>query len=208
MEEQLEHPEQYLPWACARCHGKGDSMYWRATFDVLERLGRHNAVMTLPPASSQAVLVDVGDVLQRAHQLACEAHAGQVDKAERDYYEGHLLDVLRRAVSYGADVDEQAGALLHDIVEDTDVTDSDLMGCGFSDKTILIVHLMTKRKGEPDELYYARLRAYEPARRLKVDADMASNSDPDRLALLKPETRDRLTEKYAKAKVLLAPAPS
>ena len=96
-------------------------------------------------------------------------------------------------------------AVLHDIVEDTDVTEQDLLACGFSDETILIVHLMTRRKDEPDEVYYARLRAYEPARRLKLDADMASNSDPERLALVAPVKRQKLTEKYAKAKTMLTP---
>lgn len=204
--EQRAHPDRYLPQACARCHGKGHSEFWRATFDVLERLGRHDAVMSLPPAFTEGLLTDVDDVLQRAHQLAREAHAGQVDKDGRGYYEGHLLDVLQRAVAYGADLDEQAAAVLHDIVEDTDITDQDLLACGFSDKTILIVHLMARREDEPDEVYYARLRAYEPARRLKLDADMASNSDPERLALVEPVTRQKLTEKYAQAKTMLTPA--
>lgn len=204
--EQRARPERYLPPACARCHGKGNSGFWRATFDVLKRLGRHDAVMRVPPAFTEVLLTDVDDVLQRAHQLAREAHAGQVDKAGRGYYEGHLLDVLQRAVAYGADLDEQAAAVLHDIVEDTDVTDQDLLACGFSDKTILIVHLKTRREDEPDEVYYARLRAYEPARRLKLDADMASNSDPERLALVEPVTRQKLTEKYAQAKPMLTPA--
>jgi len=65
---------------------------------------------------------------------------------------------------------------------------------------------MTRHEDEPDEVYYARLRAYEPARRLKLDADMASNSDPERLALVEPATRQKLTEKYAKAKAMLTPA--
>ena len=204
--EQRAYPERYLPQACTRCHGKGNSQFWRATFDVLERLGRHDALMSLPPTFTEDLLTDVDDVLARAHQLAREAHVGQVDKAGRGYYEGHLLDVLQRAVAYGADLDEQAAAVLHDIVEDTDVTEQDLLACGFSDTTILIVHLMTRRKDEPDEVYYARLRAYEPARRLKLDADMASNSDPERLALVEPVKRQKLTEKYAKAKTMLTPA--
>jgi len=203
--EQRAHPERYLPQACARCHGKGDSEFWRVIFDVLERLGRHDALMSLPPTFTEGLLTDVDDVLARAHQLAHEAHAGQVDKAGRGYYEGHLLDVLQRAVAYGADLHEQVAAVLHDIVEDTEVTEQDLLACGFSDKTFLIVHLMTRRGDEPDEVYYARLRAYEPARRLKLDADMASNSDPERLALLEPGVRQRLTEKYAKAKTMLTP---
>lgn len=63
---------------------------------------------------------------------------------------------------------------------------------------------MTKREAEDPVLYYARLRAYEPARRLKLDADMASNSDPDRLALLDEASKTRLTAKYAKGRALLA----
>jgi len=63
----------------------------------------------------------------------------------------------------------------------------------------------TRHKSEADEVYYARLRAYEPARRLKLDADMASNSDPERLALVEPVKRQKFTEKYAKAKTMLTP---
>ena len=63
---------------------------------------------------------------------------------------------------------------------------------------------MTKREGEPKEVYFARLRAFEPARRLKLDADVASTSDPARLALLDDATATRLTRKYATARELLS----
>ena len=163
--------------------------------------------MTLPPRLAVADLTAVTDQVDRARLLAREAHAGQTDKAGVDYFTGHLTDVWRRAVAYGADTDEQAAALLHDVVEDTDVTDEDLWNCGFTDRTVLIVHLMTKRPPETDGVYYARLRAYEPARRLKLDADIASNSDPDRLALVPEPKRSRLAAKYAKATLALTPAP-
>ncbi len=205
LKEQFAHLDRHVPGACARCHGRGDSRLWRATADVLERLGRRDEFMSRPPVSAAGLVADVADVLLRAHHLAREAHIGRVDKAGRDYYEGHLLDVLRRAMAYGSDLDEQAAALLHDVVEDTGVTEQDLLACGFSDETILIVHLMTRHQSEADEVYYARLRAYEPARRLKLDADVASNSDPERLALLELGVRQRLTEKYAKAKTMLTP---
>ncbi|MCU1693545.1 MAG: phosphohydrolase [Frankiales bacterium] len=161
--------------------------------------------MTLPPPLTLADLTAVDDLVERAQLLVRAAHAGQVDKAGADYVAGHLTDVWRRAVAYGTDADEQAAALLHDVVEDTDVTDEDLWGCGFGDRTVLIVHLMTKRPPEGDDAYYARLRAYEPARRLKLDADVASNSDPGRLRLVEEPTRSRLVAKYAKAAAALAP---
>lgn len=162
--------------------------------------------MTLPPSLSLRVLTAVEDQVDRARILARQAHSGQVDKAGVDYFSGHLTDVWQRAVAYGGDSDEQAAALLHDVVEDTGVTDEDLWKSGFTDRTVLIVHLMTKRPPEADDVYYARLRAFEPARRLKLDADVASNSDPARLALVEEPKRSRLAAKYAKAARALPPA--
>jgi (p)ppGpp synthase/HD superfamily hydrolase len=159
--------------------------------------------VTLPHDLDAASLFLITDVAERARCLAQAAHAGQLDKAGNDYFESHLVDVCRRVVSYGGDIDEQAAAWLHDVVEDTAVTELDLLASGFSDKTLLMVHLMTNQEAEDPEVYYARLRAYEPARRLKLDADMASNSDPDRLALLDEVGRARLNAKYAKGKALL-----
>ncbi len=160
--------------------------------------------MTFPHDVDAASLLTTTDVVERARRLAHAAHAGKVDKAGNDYFESHLLDVCKRVVGYGGDADEQAADWLHDFVEDTKVTELDLLEASFSDKTLLLVHLMTKREAEDPVLYYARLRAYEPARRLKFDADMASNSDPDRVALLDEESRTRLIAKYAKGKALLA----
>jgi hypothetical protein len=163
------------------------------------------AGMSLPADLTITALLAVSDPVERAWVLAQRAHDGQVDKSGNAYFDGHLLDVHHRAAAYGAGADEQAAALLHDVVEDTDVTEQDLLEAGFSDVTLLIVDLMTKREGEPNAVYYARLRAFEPARRLKLDADVASNGDPDRLALVTPvSTRERLTAKYANARAALA----
>ena len=161
--------------------------------------------MTLPLDMTVEALVAVEDQVERARLLARASHRGQKDKAGVDYYSGHLVDVWERATAYGADADEQAAALLHDVVEDTKVTDEDLWRCWFTDRTVLIVHLMTRRPPEENDVYYARLRAFEPARRLKLDADVASNTDPARLARLCEEKRAGLTAKYALTARALAP---
>ena len=129
--------------------------------------------MTLPQHVDAASLLTIADVAERARRLAQAAHEGQRDKAGNDYYASHLTDVCARVVSYGGEADEQAAAWFHDVVEDTAVTELDLLISGFSDKTLLMVHLMTKQETEDPEVYYSRLRAYEPARRLKLDADIA-----------------------------------
>ena len=53
-----------------------------------------------------------------AIQLAKEIHKGQVDKAGKDYFEGHLLHVG----SNGFEWKEKVAGFLHDAAEDTEIT--------------------------------------------------------------------------------------
>jgi (p)ppGpp synthase/HD superfamily hydrolase len=110
-----------------------------------------------------------------------------------------VADVHRRVVSYGGDVNEQIAALLHDVLEDTKVSEIELRKQGVPEEALVIVKLLTKVAGEPKSDYYERIRAHEPARRVKLLADIASNTDPNRLALLSEEKRAALTKKYAEA---------
>ena len=59
--------------------------------------------------------------LERAIELAVEHHKGQVDKAGEPY----ILHPLRLMMSVDKD-DEKIVAVMHDIVEDTDITLDDL----------------------------------------------------------------------------------
>ena len=119
-----------------------------------------HALIHLPDPTIVSRLLNEPDLITGAKRLAEAAHRHQVDKARNDYFAGHLTDVHARAVAYGADPDEQAAALLHDVVEDTAVTEENLLDLRFAPTTLLIVHLVTKRAGEPEQVYYARLRAY------------------------------------------------
>lgn len=138
-----------------------------------------------------------------AARLARAAHEGQVDKAGRPYFDSHVADVHARVVAYGGDVHEQVAALLHDVLEDTAVTEDALVAAGVPEPALRIVRLLTKVDGEPKEDYYQRIRDHEPARRVKLLGDLASNTDPARTALLPPEQRERLEGKYAQARRLL-----
>lgn len=144
-------------------------------------------------------------LVRRAAALAASAHRGQRDKAGADYFEVHLRDVHRRAAGYGADEVERAAALLHDTEEDTNTRLADLLELGFPDEVLLIVSLMTRRADQPDSVYYALLRAHPPALRVKRDADLASNADPERLALIDDvRTASRLAQKYARVRAELS----
>lgn len=135
-----------------------------------------------------------------AFELALTAHAGQVDKAGAPYI-GHVARVAAR-VPEGPDSDAaRVVALLHDVVEDTDVTLAEVEA-QFGADIAQAVEALTRRKSEPGEAYYARVRN-NPLALIVKRADIADNADPARLSLLPEETRDRLTRKYATARAAL-----
>lgn len=152
------------------------------------------------------------DLISRAEAVATEAHRGQVDKAGRDYIE-HPRRVAANARSAvaadGLEDDEAAwviaAAWLHDVVEDTAVTESDLRR-DFPAEVVDAVIAVTKRSGEDVVDYFARVRANRFAVLVKT-ADLADNTDPARQALLDEETRSRLREKYRRAYELLGVEP-
>lgn len=140
--------------------------------------------------------------LDEVEALARRVHAGQVDKAGRPYAE-HLEAVARGTASRGGDPEQVAAAWLHDSVEDDALTAEWLAAAPLTERTKALVLAMTKRPGEDPRDYAGRLRATPGAVTVKL-ADLAHNSDPERLAVLDPATRDRLRQKYARMHRLLA----
>jgi hypothetical protein len=130
--------------------------------------------------------------LERAIQIAAEAHTGQVDKAGAPYIL-HPLRVMLRVESY----EDRIVAVLHDVVEDSKWTLDDLRAEGFSDAIITGVDAVTRR---PDETYmeFVRRAGRDPlGRRVKL-ADLADNSDPSRISSPTDADASRL-ERYRRA---------
>lgn len=132
------------------------------------------------------------DIAAYAQAIARAAHEGQVDKAGQAY----IAHPARLAAAVRGD-DAVAVAWLHDVVEDTAVTLSDLETL-FPPEIVAAVDAITRRDGETPEEYYARIRTTPLAVTVKL-ADIADNADPARLALLDEKTRNRLTRKYARS---------
>lgn len=143
-------------------------------------------------------MTDTNELVAIARRLAETHHDGQLDKAGQPYI-GHILRVAER-VSH-LDPEVVATALLHDIIEDTAVTEGDLAAAGIPATVIEAVTLLTKTGGPLDE-YYVRIREHPVALAVKL-ADIADNADPERQARLDPEVRERLGRKYAKATAAL-----
>jgi (p)ppGpp synthase/HD superfamily hydrolase len=137
--------------------------------------------------------------LDEASDLAKAAHAGQVDKAGEPYFL-HVFAVRDALAGHG--VDAQIAGVLHDVIEDTDITAEDLRAAGVPDHVVRAVDSVTRR---PDETYMELIAraAADPLGRLVKLADNRHNSDEARLALLPADRAARLRERYRKAREVL-----
>lgn len=82
-------------------------------------------------------------MLEKAIQIAVKAHTGQVDKAGQPY----IMHPLR--VMFDCETEtEMICAVLHDVVEDSDITLEDLRNEGFSDEVVEVIDRLSKREGE------------------------------------------------------------
>ena len=146
---------------------------------------------------------DDATTVERAGRLAVAAHAGQVDKAGNPYWT-HPERVARRVRELypGAPDAAVATAWLHDVVEDTGVTEAELRDV-FPAEVVDAVVALTRRPDVDADDYYANIRAAGGIALMAKHADIMDNLDAGRLASLEPSLAARLREKYAKALVLL-----
>ena len=131
--------------------------------------------------------------LQRAIEIATEAHLGQFDKAGKEYI-GHPL----RVMEMGKTMEEKIVGVLHDIFEDTDRTFAELEAEGFSQEIITALKCMTKvSETENYDDFIERVRKNPLATAVKIN-DLSDNMDIRRLPYLSDKDVKRL-KKYLKA---------
>ena len=134
----------------------------------------------------------------RAMNIAYTAHHGQVDKAGVPYvfHPLHLAEQMDDEISCCA-------ALLHDVVEDTDVT-LEQLAAEFPAEVVEAVRLLTHLPDQ-DYLEYVRAIRENPIAMKVKFADLDHNSDQTRFAGVQV-TQERLgyfRDKYAKARAIL-----
>ena len=131
--------------------------------------------------------------LDNAIKLATDAHAGQVDKGGQPYILHPLRVMLAMAIT-----DERIVAVLHDVVEDTDVCCDDLYWVhGFKPDIVTAIAALTRRNGEDYFDFIRRVAANSIARAVKI-ADLRDNLDPSRPLPDDPNSRAR-AQKYRRA---------
>ncbi len=135
--------------------------------------------------------------LEDAIILAARAHAGQKQRNGEPY----ILHPLRVMMAV-ENPDEKMAAVLHDVVEDSDMTLDDLKQKGFSPAVVEMVRLLTHDDALSYEDYIKRLRSNPGARHIKI-ADMQDNMNVRRLPHMRPGDLERL-ERYHKFWLLLS----
>ncbi|MBR7178472.1 MAG: HD domain-containing protein [Oscillospiraceae bacterium] len=130
----------------------------------------------------------------RAMNLAYEAHHGQLDKGGVPYifHPIHLAEGMDDEIS-------TCVALLHDTVEDTDVTLEELAE-RFPREIVEAVDLLTHREGVEYFDYVRAIKANPVAVKVKL-ADLAHNGDPKRISNQGNAEKRRI--KYAAVRKIL-----
>lgn len=132
------------------------------------------------------------EIYKNAKRIAVEAHKGQKGKSGEDYVL-HSIRVAEKCKSTNAKV----VALLHDTIEDTDVSLEYLRSEGIPEEVIGAVLSVTKQKGENYEDFVSRAAANAIGREVKI-ADLEDNMDIRRLHEFTDEDVARL-RKYLRA---------
>ena len=131
--------------------------------------------------------------LERAIQIAVEAHAGAKDRGGKAYIL-HPIGVMMRCETD----EEKIVAILHDVVEDTDWTFDALREEGFSKTIIEALETVTKHSDDEDyDEFVQRSLKNEIGRKVKI-ADLRDNLDVTRVGELTDKDIERIN-KYKRA---------
>lgn len=131
--------------------------------------------------------------IEQAIKIATEAHAGQIDKCGEPY----IFHPLRVMMTVQGPSIYRVVAVLHDVVEDTEIRLYDLQEY-FDLTTLEALEAMTHLPKELYKDYLNRVKANPIALVVKV-ADIKDNASPSRLYKLDRDTIQRLTIKYSEA---------
>ncbi len=138
------------------------------------------------------------DMTIRAARLAEQAHRGQYDKGGMPYiyHPLHLAEQMTDEITV-------AVALLHDVMEDTEITEAEL-SVQFPPRVMDALRLLTHDPAEDYFDYVKRIRENPDAKAVKL-ADLRHNSDTGRLSpadAAGKKTAERC-EKYRRAIMIL-----
>lgn len=130
-------------------------------------------------------MLSYNEQFQIALELAVEKHKNQTDKAGNPYIL-HPLHVMENVNSKEGKI----VAILHDIIEDTDVTEDYLLKIRLSKRIVDAVVALTRSKDMDYQEYIKKLGSNPLAKEVKL-ADLEHNMDLKRLPTLEEKDLER-----------------
>ena len=135
------------------------------------------------------------ELIYKSLEIVCKVFDDKTDKGGFPYVI-HLLKVYSGVSEYI----QKVCALLHDIIEDTDVTYDDLRDVGYSEEIIEILTILTKVKGEDYRDYINRIIKSDNIHAMNIKlADLKHNMDSGRIKNPTTNDMERITKRYAPA---------
>lgn len=141
------------------------------------------------------------EMVAKARAWAIKAHAGQKDKAGKDYFRAHVAAVAERVKG---DPVAETVAFLHDTVEDTSITIEDIR-TGFPKEVADAVDALTQSKNMPYAEYLWHIQQNPIAVKVKL-SDLRSNMNLTRLPHVPTKKDAERTRKYKRAYTILSSA--
>ena len=138
---------------------------------------------------------ETDELIYKSLEIVTRVFSDKTDKGGFPYII-HLLKVYSGVNDYV----EKVCALLHDIIEDTDVTYDDLRSVGYSEEIIDILTILTKVKGEDYRDYIKRIIDSENYHAMNIKlSDLRHNMDSGRIKNPSPNDYERITKRYEPA---------
>jgi (p)ppGpp synthase/HD superfamily hydrolase len=165
-----------------------------ATDQIVSKPGTDNTDMSArqDQCDSAGSIEELQGLLEQAISIATKAHCGQRDKAGFPY----ILHPLRLMLKQKS-LEAMIAAVLHDVVEDSSITISDLEEACFPGSVIQALTLLTHDKEQPYPKYIEAIGTNKLAIQVKL-ADLQDNMDLSRIPNPRPKDYARL-ERYSLA---------
>lgn len=128
--------------------------------------------------------------------IACHAHEGQKDKGGEDYIK-HPLHVAFMCKQKGYSKETQIVAILHDVLEDSNMTIEELERYGVPESVLMSLKLLTHDESESYESYIEKIKTDEMARKVKIE-DLTHNSDLSRIPHEKFKDHEKIMKMFLK----------
>lgn len=140
-------------------------------------------------------LLNCEDLLEKSKRLAERIFEEKTDKGGNPYMV-HLL-----SVSYFMNsLDEKVVAILHDILEDSEITKEELEELGYSSDVLEAIEILTRKEKEEYPKYIERIISSNNLTALNVKLfDLKNNMDISRIKNPTPKDFSRIETRYRPA---------